>query len=64
MQFIIAESECMSSGECVLAAPDVFELGDDGVAVVLPGAPAVDADRAAKLVRNCPGAAVRLASAE
>lgn len=61
MQFIVAEGDCMSSGECVLAAPGVFELGEDGTAIVLPTAPMVDDDLAAALVRNCPGAAITLA---
>lgn len=61
MQFVVDEGECMSSGECVLAAPDVFQLGGDGIATVLPMAPTVGDDLAEALVRNCPGAAIRLA---
>lgn len=64
MQFTVAESDCMSSGECVLAAPEVFALGEDGTATVLPSAPVVDDSLAAALVRNCPGAAIRLAAGD
>jgi ferredoxin len=61
VQFVVSEGDCMSSGECVLAAPEVFQLNDDGIATVLPAASAVDDDRAEALVRNCPGAAIKLA---
>lgn len=29
------ESKCIGAGACELAAPGLFELGDEGVAVVL-----------------------------
>ena len=31
MKVIVDMNLCQSHGECVLAAPDVFELGDDDV---------------------------------
>lgn len=51
---------CQSHGECVAAAPDVFELGDDDV---LRWTEEVDDSRAAELedaVNVCPMAAIRL----
>jgi ferredoxin len=63
VQFDIEGVDCIGSGECVLTAPEVFQMGDDGIAIVLDAAPTVDDDTAAALVRNCPGAAIRLAGA-
>ncbi|MBS1677978.1 MAG: ferredoxin [Actinobacteria bacterium] len=51
---------CQSHGECVYAAADVFELGDDDV---LRWKEEVDDDRRAELeeaVNVCPMAAIRL----
>jgi len=51
---------CQSHGECVYAAPGVFELGDDDV---LTWQEAVDESRRAELeeaVNVCPMLAIRL----
>ena len=48
---------CIGSGDCVATAPAVFELDDDGKAVVIDpdGAPTDDVVEAA---RNCPVSAI------
>lgn len=51
---------CQSHGECVFAAPDVFDLGDDDVLVWKEE---VDESQRAELeqsVQVCPMAAIRL----
>jgi ferredoxin len=51
---------CQSHGECVFAAPDVFELGDDDV---LKWEDEVDESKRAELeeaVNVCPMLAIRL----
>ena len=51
---------CQSHGECVFAAPDVFDLGDDDVLVWKED---VDASQRAELeqaVQVCPMAAIRI----
>ena len=51
---------CQSHGECVFAAPDVFELGDDDV---LTWEDEVDESKRAELeeaVNVCPMMAIRL----
>jgi ferredoxin len=51
---------CQSHGECVFAAPDVFELGDDDV---LHWQEEVDESRRAEVeeaANVCPMAAIRL----
>jgi len=48
---------CMGSGNCMYEAPGVFDLDDDGVAVVVdPTASSDDAVMAA--ARNCPTGAI------
>jgi ferredoxin len=51
---------CQSHGECVMVAPDVFELGDDDVLIWQEE---VDESRRADMevaVNVCPMAAIRL----
>jgi ferredoxin len=49
----IDPTSCMGSGNCVFWAPGVFELGDDGIAVVVdPDATAEDRILAA--ATGCP----------
>jgi ferredoxin len=54
--------KCVASGQCVMAAPDVFDQReDDGVAILLeerPGEELLDDVREAVAV--CPAAAIRL----
>jgi ferredoxin len=57
------QDRCVASGQCVLAAPEVFDQRhDDGVAILLDGLPPsglhVDVRRAAAV---CPGLAIALA---
>jgi ferredoxin len=57
----IDEEGCVGAGQCVLAAPDVFDQRDeDGVAVLLhnPSADQHDATREAALL--CPARAILL----
>ncbi|WP_262062161.1 ferredoxin [Streptomyces sp. STR69] len=62
MKVELDEPKCVASGQCVVAAPDVFDQrDDDGVAVLLeehPGAELVADVREAVAV--CPAAAIRL----
>jgi ferredoxin len=62
MRIEFDEPRCIAAGQCVMAAPDVFDQrDDDGVAIVLtetPGPDHHDAVREAASV--CPAAAIRL----
>ncbi|MFF5302803.1 MULTISPECIES: ferredoxin [Streptomyces] len=62
MKVELDEPKCVASGQCVVAAPDVFDQrDDDGVAILLeeqPGAELLDDVREAVAV--CPAAAIRL----
>jgi ferredoxin len=60
VKVIVDMNLCQSHGECVFAAPDVFELGDDDV---LRWKEEVDESRRAALeeaVDVCPMLAIRL----
>jgi ferredoxin len=62
MRVELDEPKCVASGQCVVAAPDVFDQRDeDGVAVVLDHSPADEQyDEVSEAVAVCPAAALRL----
>jgi ferredoxin len=52
---------CVGAGQCVLAAPDVFDQDDDGIVRVLQEAPAADAEDDVRLAgRTCPSQSIRI----
>lgn len=61
MKVELETDKCVASGQCVVAAMQVFDQDDDGIAVLLEeqvGAELVDDVREAVAV--CPAAAIRL----
>ena len=40
MKVELEADKCVASGQCVLAAPDVFDQDDDGIAILLDERPA------------------------
>jgi ferredoxin len=60
MKIVVDEDKCCSGGQCVLAAPDVFDQRDaDGVVVVLDPAPGPEQrDAVEEAVQICPAAAI------
>lgn len=63
MRVELDEPKCVAAGQCVTAAPDVFDQRDeDGVAVVLEEHPTAELlDGVREAVAVCPAAAIRLA---
>ena len=63
MKITVDTGSCVSSGQCVLLAPETFDQNeDDGTVVLLSAEPSAgeeDAVRQAEL--TCPAAAIRLA---
>lgn len=62
MRVDLDEPRCVAAGQCVMAAPDVFDQRDeDGVGFVLDATPGADQH---EMVRQaaavCPGTAIRL----
>ena len=51
---------CQSHGECVIAAPDVFELGDDDVLVWKEDVPEERREAVEEAENACPMAAIRI----
>ncbi|MCX5335515.1 ferredoxin [Streptomyces canus] len=61
MKVELEADKCVASGQCVLAAMDVFDQDDDGIAILLAeevGDELVDDVKEAVAV--CPAAAIRL----
>jgi ferredoxin len=53
---------CVGSGTCEMLAPDLFEVGDDGIVAVLrPEPDGDDIDTAHDAVQACPTQALDLA---
>ncbi|MCW2511148.1 MAG: ferredoxin [Mycobacterium sp.] len=62
MHIIIDESKCCAAGQCVLAAPDVFDQReDDGIVILLDANPPEDQyDAARQAAAVCPAAAIEV----
>ncbi|MCM6772553.1 ferredoxin [Nocardia sp. CDC159] len=59
MRVVVNRELCVGHGLCEAAAPELFEVGDDGIARVLrPGVP--DESAAATAVADCPARALRI----
>lgn len=51
---------CISAGNCVMSAPEVFDQDDDGIVEVLADpVPEAQHDRARQAVELCPAQALR-----
>jgi ferredoxin len=62
MKISVDEHKCVAGGQCVLAAPDVFDQRDeDGIVVVLNDSPDADQfDAVREAAEICPAAAIFL----
>jgi ferredoxin len=62
MKVIVDMDACEAHGDCVIAAPEIFDLGDDDdVVTVLNAEPGEELRVKAELaVANCPVAAITL----
>jgi ferredoxin len=62
-RIVVDGERCVGSGACEALAPDVFEVGDDGVVAVLRTHPAAgDLRDVEAAVRTCPTGALALAA--
>ena len=57
----VDRERCVGSGSCEMLAPDVFEVGDDGVVGLLRPLEQADADDVRDAVAACPTRALALA---
>jgi ferredoxin len=62
----VDHSECVSSGACVLEAPEAFAFqeGTEALAVVLPGASELADERLIEVAELCPMMAIHLYDAD
>jgi ferredoxin len=61
MKVIVDFEVCQSHGLCMQAAPEVFELRDDGFLYVLQETPAENLRKKVEIaVRECPTGAIKL----
>jgi ferredoxin len=60
MRVTVDQDKCVASGQCVLAAPDVFDQRDeDGIVVLLnPNPPEDRADDVRQAAAVCPALAI------
>jgi ferredoxin len=57
----VDRERCVGSGTCEMLAPDLFEVGDDGIVAMLrPDLASDDVDPAEEAVRACPTQALDL----
>jgi ferredoxin len=56
---VVDRDSCMGSGNCVFWAPGVFDLDEDGIAIVV-GDVAGREEEVRKAVANCPTSAIRV----
>ncbi len=58
-EVVVDREACMGSGNCAFWAPGVFDLDDEGVAVVC-GDPAGREEEVRRAVMNCPTSAISI----
>ncbi|HEY1703871.1 MAG TPA: ferredoxin [Trebonia sp.] len=60
MQVTVEEDKCCASGQCVLAAPEVFDQrDDDGTVILLDASPAAEHHQAVRdAAAVCPAVAI------
>ena len=56
---VVDRESCMGSGNCAFWAPGVFDLDEDGIAVVIGGVEGRE-DQVWKAASNCPTSAIRI----
>lgn len=59
LQVDIDRVRCMGSGNCAYWSPATFDVGDDGIAVVI-GDPSADAERVRLAAAECPTRSIAL----
>ena len=61
MRVVADLTTCLGNARCVVAAPEVFDVDDDGVVVVLDTNPSSDLAAKVELaVRSCPTGSLTL----
>ena len=62
MHIITDATRCIGAGQCVLAAPEIFDQDDDALVIVADQSPGdSDRPRVQQAVDQCPSGAIALA---
>lgn len=60
----VDEAKCVGAGQCVLAAPEIFDQRDDGIVILLDATPPAALHAAArKAAKLCPALAITIEEA-
>jgi ferredoxin len=59
-KIVVDRKACISAGTCVVVSPDGFELDDESIAIVRPGADDLDDSELLMAAQSCPTAAIIL----
>jgi ferredoxin len=63
MKITVDRGRCVGAGQCVLAAPELFDQDDDGIVTLLEAAPAAEGGAGARdAALLCPAAAISVDS--
>lgn len=61
LRLTVDHDRCCGAAQCVLAAPDLFDQGEDGLVMLLePAPPAAARPRAEEAADACPSRAIKL----
>ena len=61
MQVILEVDKCIGSGSCEMLAPEVFEVGQDGLAPLLDASPGSDMESKCRAAEeSCPTQAIKV----
>ena len=61
MQVILEVDKCIGSGSCEMLAPEVFEVGQDGLARLLDASPGSDMESKCRAAEeSCPTQAIKV----
>lgn len=59
-KIVVDRKLCIGAGTCVVVSPDGFELDNDNIAVVKPGAEKLSFDELLMAAQSCPTQAIFL----
>ncbi len=59
-QVQVHAASCISSGRCIVDAPEIFTFDDERIATVLTATADMTAERADELMDGCPGGAIEI----
>jgi ferredoxin len=61
MEIQLDQSKCVASGQCVQAAPRIFDQDDDGIVTLIPGDHQDATASVKQAIRVCPTRVISLA---